>query len=195
MLDLQAARRDTPGCFDRVFLDSAGSSLPPTPVLDTMLAHLRREAEVGGYVAADERLDDLTAVKTSLGRLFDVPETSIALSDGASRAWTSFFYAVPLRPGDRILISQAEYAANAIAALQRARATGATVEVVPSDPSGRLDVEALEGMLDERVRLVSVVHAPPTADWSIPYGRSPTPRTRSVRSYCSTRASRWDSYR
>ncbi|WP_129976999.1 aminotransferase class V-fold PLP-dependent enzyme [Rhodococcus sp. Q1] len=160
MLDLQAARRDTPGCFDRVFLDSAGSSLPPTPVLDTMLAHLRREAEVGGYVAADERLDDLTAVKTSLGRLFDVPETSIALSDGASRAWTSFFYAVPLRPGDRILISQAEYAANAIAALQRARATGATVEVVPSDPSGRLDVEALEGMLDERVRLVSVVHAP-----------------------------------
>ena len=160
MLDLQAARRDTPGCFDRVFLDSAGSSLPPTPVLETMLAHLRREAEVGGYVAADERLDDLTAVKTSLGRLFDVPETSLALSDGASRAWTSFFYAVPLQPGDRILISQAEYAANAIAALQRAQATGATVEVVPSDPSGRIDVEALEGMLDERVRLVSVVHAP-----------------------------------
>ncbi|MEU5843496.1 aminotransferase class V-fold PLP-dependent enzyme [Rhodococcus sp. NPDC047139] len=160
MPDLQAVRRDTPGCSDRVFLDSAGSSLPPTPVLETVVGHLRREAEVGGYVAANERADDLAAVKTSLGRLFGVPETTIALTDSASRAWTSFFYAVPLRPGDRILLSQAEYAANAIAALQRARATGAVVETIPSDSSGRIDVEALERMLDERVRLVSVVHAP-----------------------------------
>ena len=160
MLDLQSARRDTPGCFDRVFLDSAGSSLPPVPVLDTVVGHLRREAEVGGYVAANERLADLAAVKTSLGRLLGVPETTIALTDSASRAWTSFFYAVPLRPGDRILLSRTEYAANAIAALQRARATGAVVETIPSDRSGRIDVEALEDMLDERVRLVSVVHAP-----------------------------------
>ena len=160
MIDLQTVRRDTPGCSDRVFLDSAGSSLPPAPVLDTTIGHLRREAEVGGYVAANERLDDLAAVKTSLGRLFGVPDDSIALTDGASRAWTSFFYAVPLGPGDRILLSQAEYAANAIAALQRARTTGAVVETIPSDSSGRIDVEALERMLDERVRLVSVVHAP-----------------------------------
>ncbi|MCK0089678.1 aminotransferase class V-fold PLP-dependent enzyme [Rhodococcus sp. HNM0563] len=160
MLDVQQARRDTPGCFDRVFLDSAGSSLPPTPVVDTVVAHLRREAEIGGYAAANERLDDLAGVKTSLGRLFGVDGTSVALSDSASRAWTSFFYAVPLGPGDRILLSQAEYAANAVAALQRARATGASVEVVPSDSDGRIDVEALGGLLDERVKIVSVVHAP-----------------------------------
>ncbi|HET8994108.1 MULTISPECIES: aminotransferase class V-fold PLP-dependent enzyme [unclassified Rhodococcus (in: high G+C Gram-positive bacteria)] len=160
MLDVQQARRDTPGCFDRVFLDSAGSSLPPTPVVDTVVAHLRREAEIGGYAAANERLDDLAGVKTSLGRLFGVDGASIALSDSASRAWTSFFYAVPLEPGDRILLSQAEYAANAVAALQRARATGASVEVVPSDSDGRIDTQALGGLLDERVKIVSVVHAP-----------------------------------
>ncbi|AQA25104.1 hypothetical protein BTZ20_4589 [Rhodococcus sp. MTM3W5.2] len=28
MLDQQRLRRDTPGCLDKVFLDSAGSSLP-----------------------------------------------------------------------------------------------------------------------------------------------------------------------
>ncbi|MGW0017326.1 aminotransferase class V-fold PLP-dependent enzyme [Rhodococcus sp. NPDC003382] len=160
MLDLQRVRRDTPGCFDRVFLDSAGSSLPPTPVLDTVVAHLRREAEVGGYVAANERLDALDAVKTSIGRLLDVDPTSVALTDSASRSWTSFFYAVPLQPGDRILISRVEYAANAVAALQRARATGATVKQIPSGPDGRIDVDALTAMLDERVKLVSLVHAP-----------------------------------
>ncbi len=195
MLDLQAARRDTPGCFDRVFLDSAGSSLPPTPVLETMLAHLRREAEVGGYVAADERLDDLTAVKTSLGRLFDVPETSLALSDGASRAWTSFFYAVPLRPGDRILISQAEYAANAIAALQRARR--------PAPPSRSFRPIRPAASTSRHSRGCSTngcgscpsCTPPPTVGWSTPCGRSPTPRTRWGRSCCSTRASRWGNCR
>ena len=160
MLDLEGVRRDTPGCFDRVFLDSAGSSLPPTPVLDTVVAHLRREAEVGGYVAANEQFDALSGVKTSIGRLLGVDPASVALTDSASRAWTSFFYAVPLQPGDRILISRVEYAANAVAALQRARATGATVEQIPSGPDGRVDVGALGAMLDERVKLVSLVHAP-----------------------------------
>jgi cysteine desulfurase / selenocysteine lyase len=67
---------------------------------------------------------------------------------------------VPLAAGDRILLSRAEYASNAIAALQRARRHGATVEVVPADPSGELDLDALERMLDERVRIVSLVHVP-----------------------------------
>ena len=44
---------------ERIFLDSAGSSLSPPEVLDEVIGHLRREAEVGGYRAADERAADL----------------------------------------------------------------------------------------------------------------------------------------
>ncbi|WP_213576891.1 aminotransferase class V-fold PLP-dependent enzyme [Rhodococcus sp. USK13] len=160
MLDLERARRDTPGCLDKVFLDSAGSSLPPTPVLDAVFAHLRREADVGGYVAAAERAGDLTSVKTSIGRLIGASADTIALVDSATTAWNDFFQAVPLKPGDRVLLSEVEYASNAIAVLQRARSTGATVDVIPSDPSGQIDLVALEKLLDDRVRLVSLVHVP-----------------------------------
>lgn len=161
MFDLQRVRRDAPGCTERAFLDSAGSSLPPEPVLDTMATHLRREAQIGGYLAAAERSSELAAVKQSLATLIGAagPHT-IALSDGASRSWTDFFYSVPLTAGDRVLISEVEYAANAIAALQRARVTGASVEVIPSDSVGQIDLDALDHMLDERVRLVSLVHIP-----------------------------------
>src|SRR5690606_30927377 len=76
------------------------------------------------------------------------------------RSWADFAYSVPLRPGDRILISGADYASNAISALQRGARTGATVEHIPSDADGRLDTAALAAMLDERVRLVSLQHAP-----------------------------------
>ncbi|NKY34370.1 aminotransferase class V-fold PLP-dependent enzyme [Nocardia speluncae] len=161
MVDEQRVRADTPGVGNgAVFLDSAGSSLPPRVVTETVIGHLRREAEIGGYRAASERLDDLAGVKTVIGELINATPGTIALSDSATRAWSDFFYAVPLRPGDRILISGADYASNAIAALQRARATGARVEQIPDDAEGRIDIEALDAMMDERVRLVSLLHVP-----------------------------------
>ncbi|WP_433491038.1 aminotransferase class V-fold PLP-dependent enzyme [Nocardia grenadensis] len=161
MVDEQRVRDDTPGVgAGAVFLDSAGSSLPPRVVTETVIAHLRREAEIGGYRAANERLDDLAGVKEAIATLLNTTPDTIALSDSATRGWTDFFYAVPLHSGDRILLSGADYASNAIAALQRARATGARVEQIPSDEMGRIDLDALAAMMDDRVRLVSLLHVP-----------------------------------
>ncbi|AHH21406.1 putative pyridoxal-phosphate-dependent protein EgtE [Nocardia nova SH22a] len=165
VLDIHRLRADIPAYADPagpppVFLDSAGSSLPPRVVIDTITAHLRRESEIGGYRAASERLGDLADVKAAIGALINADPAAIALSDSASRAWSDFFYAVPLHPGDRILISGSDYASNAIAALQRARATGATVEPIPSDATGRIDLAALAEMLDDRVKVVSLLHVP-----------------------------------
>ena len=160
MFDLDRIRHDTPAAETSVFLDSAGSSLPPTPVVDAAVAHLRREAVVGGYRAANERMSDLAAVKTSVATLIGAQASDIALSDSATRSWSDFFYSIPLAEGDRILLCEVEYASNALAALQRAAAVGAVVEFVPSDPTGQIDLQALENMLDDRVRIVSLVHAP-----------------------------------
>jgi selenocysteine lyase/cysteine desulfurase len=159
-VDLDRILADAPAAAHGVFLDSAGSSLPPAPVLDTVVGHLRREAEIGGYRAAGERAADLQRVRISLGTLLGAPASTIALTDSATRAWTQLFYAVPLGPGDRILLSGVEYGSNAVAALQRAERSGAHVEIIPSDADGLIDLEALEHMLDDRVRIVSVVHVP-----------------------------------
>jgi selenocysteine lyase/cysteine desulfurase len=161
MVDEQRVRDDTPGVgAGAVFLDSAGSSLSPRVVTETVIAHLRREAEIGGYRAANERLADLAGVKDAIATLLNTTPDTIALNDSATRGWSDFFYAVPLHPGDRILLSGADYASNAIAALQRARATGARVEQIPSDDAGRIDLDALAAMMDDRVRLVSLLHVP-----------------------------------
>ncbi|HEX3650305.1 MAG TPA: aminotransferase class V-fold PLP-dependent enzyme, partial [Pseudonocardiaceae bacterium] len=135
-IDLAAVRADTPGCAGQAFLDSAGSSLPPTPVLDTVLGHLRREAEIGGYLAADERLDDLEHGYPVFAELLDCAPDEIGFTDSASRSWLALMDSVPLAEGDRVLIGQVEYATNAVALLRRAEVTGATVAAVPSDESG-----------------------------------------------------------
>ena len=41
----------------------------PRPVLDAMTGHLRREAEIGGYEAADEAAARLDGVYDSVARL------------------------------------------------------------------------------------------------------------------------------
>ncbi|MFC4856207.1 aminotransferase class V-fold PLP-dependent enzyme [Actinophytocola glycyrrhizae] len=160
VIDLDAVRADTPGSHRGVFLDSAGSSLPPVQVLDEVVNHLRREAEVGGYRAAAEREDDLEAGYEVLARALGCDADEVAFTDSATRSWLTAFDAIPLAPGDRVLSTEVEYAGNAVPLLRRAAEAGATVEPVPSDESGAVDVAALRAMLDDRVRLVSLVHVP-----------------------------------
>ncbi|WP_367136796.1 aminotransferase class V-fold PLP-dependent enzyme [Saccharothrix sp. HUAS TT1] len=143
-----------------IFLDSAGSSLPPREVLDEVVGHLRREAEVGGYVAARERADDLEAGYGVFAELLGAAPDEVAFTDSATRSWLTAFDAVPLAAGDRVLFGEAEYAGAAIPILRRAREVGASAEAVPSDEFGQLDVDALKDLLDERVKLVSLVHVP-----------------------------------
>ncbi|MDQ3405440.1 MAG: aminotransferase class V-fold PLP-dependent enzyme [Actinomycetota bacterium] len=160
MIDLEAARALTPGCLDHVFLDSAGSSLPPNPVLDTVIAHLRREAEVGGYRAAAERADDLAAGYDVFAELLDCAPDEVAFTDSATRSWLSAIDAIPLSAGDRVLVTRNEYGGNAIPLLRMAKQVGFTVEPIPSTLDGQVDVEAFRALLDDRVRVVSLVHVP-----------------------------------
>lgn len=143
---------------DLIFLDSAGSSIAPAPVVDEVVGHLRRETEIGGYRAAAERRDDLEAGYGVMAELFGCRPSEVAFTDSATRSWLTAFDAVELREGDRILVTEVEYGGNAVPMLRRAEETGATIEVMPSDRYGQVDVEALN--LDERVKLISLVHVP-----------------------------------
>ncbi len=159
-LDIAALRSDTPGVAHRVHLNNAGAGLMPRPVLDAMLAYLTREAEIGGYEAAAEAAGALDGVYDSVARLLGAERDEIALTENATVAWQIAFYALAFRPGDRILTARAEYAANYVAFLQVARRTGAVIEVIPDDPDGVLDPEALAGMIDGRVKLIAITWVP-----------------------------------
>jgi cysteine desulfurase / selenocysteine lyase len=160
-IDVARARADTPGCADdRIHLNAAGSSLPPQPVLDAVIEHLELEARLGGYEAEDAAAGRLDAAYPALARLLGCERDEVAIVENATRAWDMAFYSLPFRPGDRILTATAEYESNYLAYLQVCRRTGATVEAVPDDEHGQISIDALEGMLDERVRLISITHVP-----------------------------------
>jgi selenocysteine lyase/cysteine desulfurase len=159
-LDVPRLRAETPGCANVAHLNNAGSSLPPSAVVNAVVDHLRRESEIGGYEAAAERSDRLEHCYDALAALIGADRDELAIVENATRGWDMAFYAFGFGPGDRILTGRAEYASNWIALRQVAARTGATVEIVPDDEAGQIDVAALEHLLDDRVKLVSLVHVP-----------------------------------
>ncbi len=161
--DVARARRDTPGAAQIAHLNNAGAALPPTQVLDAMIAHLRREAEMGGYEAAAAAADQVAHTYDAIAGLIGAHTDEVAVIENATRAWDMAFYGMSFGAGDRILTARAEYASNVIAFLQVAARTGATVEVVENDESGQLSVADLRRRLDDgqdTVKLVAITHVP-----------------------------------
>ena len=159
-IDVARARAETPGCAHRSHLNNAGAGLMPQPVVDAQIAHIELESEIGGYEAHAAAQDKIDAAYAAVARLLNCAPTEVALMENATAAWSGAFSAFEFQPGDCILTAEAEYSANFIAYLQAARRSGVEIEVVPSEDNGQLDVAALENMIDDRVKLISVTHVP-----------------------------------
>jgi selenocysteine lyase/cysteine desulfurase len=160
-IDVVRARRETPGCEVVTHFNNAGSSLPPTPVLDAVVGHLELEARIGGYEAADQARAGRDRTYEAVSALLNCSPDEVALVENATRAWDMAFYAMSFEPGERILTCEAEYASNYIAYLQVAEDTGAVIEVIPNDGHGQVSVDALRQMLGRgRVGLVGITHVP-----------------------------------
>lgn len=143
-----------------IHLNNAGASLPPTPVLETVVEYLHAEALVGGYEVADDRAEELDSVYSGAAALFGGDPDNWAFVESATRAWNAAFSALRFEPGDRVLTTQAEYPSNMGGLLRARELQGVEVVVVPDDEDGQVDIDALESLLDERTRLVSLTHVP-----------------------------------
>jgi cysteine desulfurase/selenocysteine lyase len=161
--DIERARRDTPGVARVAHLNNAGAALPPAAVTEAVIAHLRLEAEIGGYEAAAAAHEQVEAVYPAVARLIGCQPDEIAVVENATRAWDMAFYSLSFKPGDRILTARAEYASNVIAFLQVAGRTGAVVEVVENDEHGQFSVAGLSERLRSgpgEVKLIAMTHVP-----------------------------------
>lgn len=159
-MELNQIRADTPATARRAYLHNAGAALMPRQVVAALKDHIDLEAEIGGYAAFRREIGRCEAVYASVARLLNAQAPEIALVENATVAWQMAFYSLSFAPGDRILTAEAEYAANYVAFLQMAKRTGAVIDVVPSDETGELDLEALGRMIDERVKLIAITWVP-----------------------------------
>ncbi|MGK2930320.1 MAG: aminotransferase class V-fold PLP-dependent enzyme [Acidimicrobiales bacterium] len=159
-IDVDRVRADTPGVEHVAHLNNAGAALPPRVVTDTVVAHLEREATIGGYEAAAEAAERTAATYDSIARLLGAEPHEIAVVENATRAWDMAVYGFPFRLGDRVLTGRSEYASNAIALLQLQRRHGIEIVLVDDDEHGQIHLDALEAELARGAAMVALTHAP-----------------------------------
>lgn len=159
-IDIAQARADTPGCEEQLHFNNAGASLSPTPVLNTVIAHLNREAEIGGYEAADEAEAGQEQFYAAAAQLVGGKANEIAFIENATRAWDMAFYSIDWKAGDQIITAQAEYASNYIAYLHARKRFGVEIVTVPNDQNGQISIDALEQRINNRTKLIAITHIP-----------------------------------
>ncbi len=162
MIDVQKARDETSGVENVLHFNNAGAALMPRLVVNAIKGHIDLEAEIGGYEAAEKNHDAVLHMYDAIANLINCKSSQVAFVENATVGWSGAFYGLAntFKPGDRILTTRAEYSSNYIAYLQTAERTGVQIDVIPDDITGALSPIALENMIDDRVKLISITHIP-----------------------------------
>ena len=148
--ELARWRADTPGSERVIHLNNAGAALQPAAVRDAVLRHLELEQEIGGYEAADARVDALRDAYEVVGRLIGASGRNVAMQQNSTVAFAQAFAAFDLRRGDLILTSRADYASNQIMYLALSRRVGVEVVRAPDAPEGGIDPQAVRELIRRR---------------------------------------------
>lgn len=158
---LEAWRADTPGCHAAAHLNNAGAGLMPTPVVEAMIAHLRREALEGGYEAGDAAAEAVADAYAQIAALLATAPRHLALVENATVAFAQALSAFDLGAGDVIVTTRADYVSNQLAYLSLARRRGVEVRHAADLPEGGVDPQAVRELLrDPRCKLVGLTWVP-----------------------------------
>jgi cysteine desulfurase/selenocysteine lyase len=169
--DFAALRRDFP-ILDQtvhgkplVYLDNAASAQRPRQVIDAVSRYYERDhANVhrGVHTLSQRATDAYEGARAKVARFINAAsEREIVYTRGTTEAinLVAQSWARPrLGPGDQILITHMEHHSNIVPWQFVCEQTGAELVVAPINRRGELELDALEALLGDRVRLVCVVH-------------------------------------
>lgn len=159
--DLGRWRAETPGCAHRNHLNNAGAALMPLPVIQAMEDHLRLEAMIGGYEAAEERISETDRVYDAIARLINACSRNIAICPSSTAAFIRALSTIDFQPGDVILTSRCDYTSNQLHYLSLARRHRVRVVRANDLPEGGVDPDSVRTLARQtRPRLVAISWVP-----------------------------------
>lgn len=160
--DLVRWRADTPAvAHGLVHLNNAGAALMPQPVLEALQDHLRLEALLGGYEAADEAAALIGRTYDDVARLIGAASRNVAVVENATAAFAQALGAFDFRPGDVVLTTRNDYISNQLMYLSLARRAGVEVVRAEDAPEGGVDPQSVRELVRRtRPKLVAVTWVP-----------------------------------
>ena len=158
---LETWRAETPGCRHRNHLNNAGAALMPQPVIDAITDHVKLEAEIGGYEAADARAEEVARGYDALAALVGARRDNIAVVANATAGFVQALSSFDFARGDVIVTTRCDYTSNQIQYLALAKRLGVEIAHAADLPEGGVDPDAVRELVRRRrPRLVAVSWIP-----------------------------------
>ncbi len=167
--DVQAARADFPILLRRVhdkplvYLDSAASAQKPRQVIEAMtraMEHSYANVHRGLHTLANETTDAYEAARRKVAAFINADVGEIVFTKGGTEAVNLVAQGLGagLHPGDEIVLSEMEHHANLVPWHFLRERKGVVLKWIPVTDDGRLDLEAFQGLLGPRTRVVALSH-------------------------------------
>ena len=161
MMNIDQIRQDTPGCADKLFFNSAGSSLPPAMVVQKISEYLREEEQQGGYKLAELRSREIQGFYEEAALLLNTRAENIAFASHATDAYAKALSAVPFEAGDVILTTDDDYVSNYLNFLSLQKRMGIRIVRAGNLPNGDLDLDHFGELAKQhQPKLVAITHIP-----------------------------------
>lgn len=148
-----------------VYLDNAATTQKPNVVIDAISDYYRNDnsnVHRGAHTLADRATVKFEAARDKVATFLNSPSSQqIIWTRGTTESINlvaASWGRANLQAGDRILVSMMEHHSNIVPWQLVAQSVGATVEAIPVDANGNLEMTAFEDMLDARVKMVAVGH-------------------------------------
>jgi cysteine desulfurase/selenocysteine lyase len=147
-----------------VYLDNAATTQKPRQVIDAIshyYLHDNSNVHRGAHTLSDRATAQFENARKNVAQFINAASTQEIIwtrgtTEGINLVANSFGQL--LKAGDRVLISAMEHHSNIVPWQMLAERQGITLEVIPVDDDGVLDLERFHAMLDENVKLVAVNH-------------------------------------
>ncbi len=146
-----------------VYLDSAATALKPQPVIDASQQFYSLSAgnvHRSQFAEAQRLTERYEAARDCVARLINAPDSrDIVWTRGTTESINLIAqsYARPrLKPGDEIIVSEAEHHANLVPWLMVAEQTGAKVVKLPLGADRLPDLSTLPTLINERTFLLAL---------------------------------------
>ena len=170
-IDVERIRQDFPILHQEingkplVYLDNAATTQKPQAVIDAIVNYyVKNNANVhrGVHTLSQRATDDYESARESVRRFINAPEDcEVIYVRGATEGLNlvaSSYGRKYFKSGDEVIITGMEHHSNIVPWQLLGKELGIRLRVVPFNDDGELLLDELEGMLNGRTKLVSVVH-------------------------------------
>lgn len=168
--DFPILNRKVRGGNPLVYLDSGATSQKPNQVIaaeENFYRNINAAVHRGAHLLAEEASLAYESARLKVARFIGAKIEETIFTKSATESLNAIAYSFSnslkgskfhLQPGDEIVLTEMEHHANLIPWQQLAKRTGAKLKWFSVTPEGRLDLNNIDQIINQRTKVVAITH-------------------------------------